>query len=813
MSTHASSLLRLCSPLLLSLALVACGGGEKAKTSTKSEKSADAADPMPAEVRGNRASVVLVTMDTTRADHIGAYGHTEAHTPTVDAFAAQGLRFERAYSVVPLTTPSHASMLSGLYPTRHGIHNNGDAILGEDVRTLAEQLKDEGYHTGASIAAFVTTRIWNLDQGFDAYFDDVGTEKDRRQRGKWARERTADSVVDDAIAWVEKQPPGEPLFLWVHFYDPHDPYAPPKEWAEKLKDRPYDGEIAFMDSEIARLQAAVEKRQGEAGTGWVLIADHGEALKREHGEHTHGMFVFDPTMRIPFIVRPPKPLAEGRVETGQTVSNVDVTPTVLGMLELPVMDDLDGKDLSGLLASEPAAVTRDPVYMEAESAKNRFGFSPERAIAHGPLKLIDTPSPRLFDVVTDPGETTNLVEQRPEEVTRLHAVTEQILSRKVDVEGAAASPEVLAQLEALGYMSAEAGIGDDETAKLDAKDHRGLIMKLERARHLTRRKPKKALALYEEIIAEHPQISEARLSLARIYQRQKKFDLAIETLERALELQPLSTVLKSGLSNAFAAAGNFEKAEALVKNVLEQVPGDDTARNQYLRLLLSSGDLETAFEYARKWNQDDPRNLSYDAYLGIILTRVNRYDEAVPYLERSLKDDMPRAFVHASLSMIAARKGDQEAALAHLQAESEWFPEDVRTRALIADRLMRMSRWEEAAAEFKYITTIQRRAPRARLGWAQAVFNAGDYPGAEAALAPAFKNNPKDPDIMLLQANILQKLGKEEEGRALFEQAKELHALRMAEQREAMEQGAPPEFPVPAVGVEDDYLAEYAIPE
>jgi arylsulfatase A-like enzyme/Tfp pilus assembly protein PilF len=811
MSTHATRLLRL--PFAASLALAACSGSTPEATPKKKADTPAEADPMPAEKRGNRASVVLVTMDTTRADHIGAYGHTEAHTPTVDAMASQGLRFERAYAVVPLTTPSHASMLSGLYPTRHGIHNNGDAILGDDVTTLAEQLKKEGYHTGASIAAFVTTRIWNLDQGFDAYFDDVGTEKDRRQRGKWARERRADSVVDDAIAWVEKQPPGEPLFLWVHFYDPHDPYAPPKEWAEKLEGRPYDGEIAFMDSQIARLQEVVEKRQGEAGTGWVLVADHGEALEREHGEHTHGMFVFDPTMRIPFIVRPPKPLAEGKVESAQTVSNVDVTPTVLGMLDLPVMDDLDGKDLSSLLASQ--TVERDPVYMEAESASNRFGFAPERAVAHGPLKLIDTPSPRLFDVVADPAESVNLIDKRPDEVTRLKAVTEQILSRRIDVQGGAASPEVLAQLEALGYMSAEAGVGNEDTAKLDAKDHRDLIMKLERARHQSRRKPKKALALYEEIIAAHPQISEARMALARIYARQNRHDKAVETLEAALELQPLSTVLKSALSNAFAAKGDFEKAEALLLNVLEQVPGDDTARNQYMRLLLNQAKMDEAFKLASQWNQEDPRNLSYDAYLGIILSRVGRLDEAVPYLERSLKDDMPRAFVHSSLAMVAISKGQLEDALEHLLAESEWFPEDTRTRTLIAQTLMRLSRWEEAAAEFKYIATVKRRAPRARLGWAQAVFNAGDYPGAAKVLEPAFKNNPKDPDIMLLQANILQKLGKEEEGKALFEEAKALHELRMEEQRATMQgiEEDAGDFPLPAAPDKDSYLSEYTIPE
>lgn len=772
---------------------------------------------MPAQVRGNRASVVLVTMDTTRADRIGAYGYVDAVTPTVDGFASEGLRFERAYSVVPLTTPSHATMLSGLYPTRHGIHNNGDAILKEEIRTVAEALSDEGYHTAASISAFVTTRVWNLDQGFDTYFDDVGTEKDRMDRGRWARERSADAVVDDAIGWLNDQPEGEPVFLWLHFYDAHDPYAPPKEWAEKMPDRPYDGEIAFVDSEIARLKGVVDKRQGDAGTAWVIIADHGEALEREHGEHTHGMFLFDPTMRIPFILRPPKPLATGLVESVQTVSNVDVTPSILGMLDLPQIEDVDGVDLSVLMDQPAGTVDRAPVYMEAEAANNRFGFAPERAIAHGPLKLMDTPNPRLFDVVADPGETANLVESRSEDVVRLQKTTKEIISRRIQVATGATSPEVMEQLAALGYMTSEAGIGDSETAKLDAKDQRPLIMKLERARHLSKAKPKKAVALYEEVLTEHPQIAEARLGLSRVYSRMRQVEKAEATLKTALELQPSSTIIQSALAQVVASQKRFDEAETLLRAVLEQVPGDDTARNALVRLYIDQNQLDTALKRVSEWHAEDKKNLGYVAYMGVILTRMNRPGEALPYLEASLADDMPRQQVHSSLALLDRARGNNEGALAHLSAESAWFPDDMNVRMLVGQMLNQLKRWEDAAAEFKYIIERRPKMVPARLACAQATFNAGDYPGAEAILAPALEQAPKNADVQLLQANILQKLGRDDEAVSVYELAKSLHEERMALQEEMRKEQAAVigdgDFPMPDAAEVTDYLQEYTIPE
>ena len=806
--------------LLLGTSLAACSGSvpdEPAAPAADAQPEAAApeappAPPIPKRTKAEHASVVLITMDTTRADRIGAYGYPKALTPTVDSMAERGVRFDRAYSVVPLTTPSHASMMTGLYPTRHGIHNNGDAILADEFTTLAESLTGEGYATAAAVSAFVTTRVWNLDQGFADYFDSVKGDKNRAQRGRWAQERPADQVVDDLVGWLEEHKSDDrPFFLWAHFYDPHDPYLPPPEWKEKAQGRMYDGEIGFMDAQIARLQEAVNANSGAAGTAWVLVADHGEALTREHGEHTHGMYLYDPTMRIPFIVKPPKDLEKSIVESEHTVSNVDVTPTVLGMLGFKAPDDLDGLDLSPVLTG--GSLDRSPVYMEAESAKNRFGFAPERAVAHGPLKLMDTPNPRLFDVVADPGETKNLIPEKPADFERLQKAHEKIQERRIDGGGGGvASPEVLAQLEALGYMTSDGSVGDEETAKLDSKDQSELISRLDKARGLSRQgKHRKAVAIYKQVLDEHPQIGEARMNMARAYGAMKQPEKAEAVLREAVELDPKSTVLKSNLASHFMSQRNFEEAFALFENILIQVPGDDVARNGIARLYLATGKFDKTLEVCDAWKSESPDSLAWDGYRGIALANLNRIPEAVEALNLSLSDDMPRKEVHTTLGNIALMTGDLDSALMHFEQETDWFPDDLQTRMRVGGLYMRAQRWEDATVEFSFVSKQSKRDPVARRMWAQAVFNAGDYPGAEEILAPAVANHPDDPFILLLQANILQKVGKEDEAVVVFERSKEMRRAQLDAQKASAEGADLP-------GLEDANLVEaemsqYGIPE
>jgi len=797
--------------LIVPALLTACSGDSKPVTPLPAEEPA----PTAAVPAGPRPNLVLITMDTTRVDHLGIYGREGAITPTIDGLAKEGLRFERAWSVLPLTTPAHSSMHSGLYPTRHGIHNNGDAVLSDDVTTLAELLKERGYATAASVSAFVTTRIWNLDQGFDAYYDEVKMDAERKSRGRWARERRAGEVVDDLIEWTGKVPAGQPYFVWAHFYDPHDPYDPPKEFAEKLPGRPYDGEIAYMDAQIARLKAAIDAKNGNDGTAWILVADHGEAINREHGEVTHGMYVYNSTMRIPFIVRPPKPLAAEVVEKELSVSNVDVMPTALGLLGAEIPKELDGVDLSGLTRGVPAQ--RSAVYMEAESAKQRFGFAPEHAIAEGPLKLFDTPNPRLFDIATDPNEEKNLIKDRAADAERLRKVNQEVQAKRIDVAGGATSPEVVAQLQALGYISGSASPVPEGTVLLDAKDQSALIEKLEQARRLSSRgKPAEAVAIYQEVLAAHPQIAEARLAMARALQMQRKPKEAEEVLRGALELEPQSTVIRASLANALSSQRRNDEALALYQTILDQVPADDVARNGMLQCLLDLERFDEAKTKATSWLAENPTEMVYESVLGIVEFRQSNFAAAENHLLKSLSDDMPRRRIYHTLAMLASRTNNTSKVEEYLRAESAWFPQDLRVRTELANVLMKREAWDEAAAEYEFVAQVQQKNPQAYRQWAQAIFNTGDYPGTRKILDNALKLAPGDPFILLLNANLLQKEGKEEEAKATFDRAKKakaaMDAQKQAEKVEADPGAAPIGVPALEEGTYEE-MQQYGIPQ
>jgi len=753
------------------LTLLACSTDPKPATPT-----------VPAAPAARGPSLLLVTMDTTRVDRIGAYGYAAAETPTIDRIAAEGVRFDQAYAVVPLTTPAHASMFSGLYPTRHGIHSNGDATLREETITLAEQLAEKGYHTAGAVSAFVTTRIWNLDQGFDAYFDKVAAGADARDQ-RWSRERRAETVVDDLEGWLSTTPEGEPFFAWAHFYDPHAPYTPPAPFDERFKERPYDGEIAYMDAQIARLVALSEARAGPEGVAVILVADHGESFG-EKDEHTHGMYAYQSTMRIPFIVRPPKPLPEGRVVTA-AVSNVDVAPTALGLLGLDPLKDIDGVDLSVHIKGE--APGRGPVFLEAETPYNRFGFHPEWVAVETPWKLFSTPSPRLYNVVEDPMENVDRLPEQAAVGEALRAFVAEIQAARVENDDFSASAEVIDQLAALGYIASEAGGPMDLEGALDAKDQATLVGRIEKAQRQSQRPKtrKKAEAEMKAILAEHPTMGEMRLSLSRLLSRTGRLQEAHDLLLEGIDHQPQSTLLKSALASVMAQQNRFEDALELVQIVYEQVPGDDLSRFAMLNFMEALGRVEEALQVGHDWLEVEPDNKGLLAIVGILETRFADRAQGEKMLLASLTDDVPRQNVHRTLAILEFSRKNIPAAVPHLEAEVEWFPHKPELRLELGNTYMKLERWDDAAAEFEILHAMVPKRPASRRLWAQALFNSGDPEAAAKTLAPTLTEFPDDPWVLLLHANILGAIGQIEEGDKVFKEAQVLHeALRRSIEKE-----------------------------
>src|SRR5205809_4934515 len=351
----------------------------------------------------DRPNVLLVTIDTLRADHVGCYGYEAASTPTIDGLASRDISFETALTNAPLTGPSHASILTGRIPPGHGFRNNSGYTLSPRVKTAAEDFRQAGYRTAAFVSGFPLDRRFGFDRGFETYDDHLPKGNDRR-RTPYV-ERFADATTDAALRWLAASnsagPPSH-WFLWVHYYHPHAPYEPPADLAERYNRAPYDGEIAFVDRQLARLLQALDVRNESGRTVVLVTADHGESLG-EHGEGTHGVFVYDATLRVPWVMAGPQ-ISAGRVS--RTIArSIDVLPTLADYAGLARRSDIDGRSLRG--AADGQEMSDAPSYAESLYPDTELGWSPRYASRTAGFKFIKAPHPELYDLQNDPSEKSN----------------------------------------------------------------------------------------------------------------------------------------------------------------------------------------------------------------------------------------------------------------------------------------------------------------------------------------------------------------------------------------------------------------------
>ena len=420
------------------------------------------------------ANVVVITIDTTRADRLSPYGYMDASMPALERLAREGVLFDRAMTVAPLTLPAHSSLFTGLFPPRHGVRDNADRALASKHTTLAETLRAHGFRTGAFVSSVVLASDRGLAQGFDQYVD-VPASNDGEPR---QLQRRGDEVVTDAIRWVNDVR-GAPFFLWAHLYDPHRPYDPPEPYRSRHFD-PYVGEIAFADSQIGRLLDALEQRHLLERTVVVLAGDHGESLG-EHGEKDHGIFVYENVLRVPLIIRVPDALKSRSVaprRVGDIVRLVDVTPTVLDLLGLTVLSSNGERQIDGVsLVDRMRGSSRAPeLEAYAESLyPARFGMSPLKTLHDGRFKLIDAPRPELFDLERDPFEERNIHAERPTVAEAMRRRLTQMAKESEPSDRLAPedelSPDARERLHALGYVGSQPltdSLGGDD--RPDPKD-------------------------------------------------------------------------------------------------------------------------------------------------------------------------------------------------------------------------------------------------------------------------------------------------------------------------------------------------------
>jgi arylsulfatase A-like enzyme/Flp pilus assembly protein TadD len=484
-----------------------------------------------------KPNVLIITIDTLRADHLGCYGFPVARTPVIDRVASEGVRCADAVSAAPITMPAHSSIFTGLFPPAHGVRDNGAYALGEGAVTLAERLHGAGYTTHAFVSALVLNRRYNLNQGFETYDDDLWAEDDPKLF--MIRERRAPKTTDRFLRWFDEWHRGEkrkPFFTWIHFFDPHQPYRP-SATDMALAVSPYDAEIAGVDRQIGRIVETLRAKGVLDNTLLIFTADHGESLG-EHGELTHAIFVYDATVRVPLLMRYPATFAP-RVYGGSTRS-VDIVPTILGILGLPGAEATDGHDLGAAIRGNETAPSL-PQYSESLLSEVGFGMAPLFAIRSGGYKYIRAPRPELYNLRNDPHELHDLHASLPRVAANLDAQLTQLMkdSSRHAVK-AAANPmtrETEESLQALGYLAAHG----ERTAMqgIDPKDGLPIHNKLEEARHLAQRRQwAKAEELLLEIIAVTPRNISALNVLGLAAIKTGDADKAIRYYQQSLAIDP-----------------------------------------------------------------------------------------------------------------------------------------------------------------------------------------------------------------------------------------------------------------------------------
>jgi len=690
-------------------------------------------------------NVLLITIDTLRADRLGCYGYAQASTPTLDALAARGVRFATAVTHVPLTGPSHASILTGLTPLGHGFRDNGGFVLPARVGTAAEAFGQAGYQTGAFVSGFPLDRRFGLNRGFETYDDHLPRGNDRR-RTPYV-ERFADATTDAALRWIDKSASGphpKPFLAWVHYYDPHAPYEPPGDLAERFRGSPYDGEIAFVDRQIARLLAALEKA-GSLGRTLVLVtADHGESLG-DHGEGTHGLFVYDATLRIPWIMAGPG-IGAGRVTT-TVARGIDVFPTLLDYAGLPARPDIEGRSLRP--AAEGREMADAPVYAESLYPEREYGWAPLHAWRTAQFKFIEAPRPELYDLATDANEAADRVTQDPARAGELRTKLHAALSRAVPSADAAVDPETAERLAALGYVG---GGGSKPrtpagTMGRDPKDGARLLPRLNRGVSAARTDPDQAIRELSSVLAEDPSLVMARRARAVAYEASGRFALAIAELRRLEKDGRLGAEDGVMLGDNLRFAGRLDEAMQELERTARENPKFAQPWLSIAEIHIKRGknaDAASAYERVLTLVPDHVEALRG---LGDLALLEDRLEEAGKRYRRILEVDPADAGAMTKLGVLRMRAGASDEAIALFRKAVERERGNGEALLYLAGALAASGRSAEALPFFERALAAGQRSSMALNGLALTRLALGDRSGAAQAFHESLKRDPQQPDV------------------------------------------------------------------
>ncbi len=633
----------------LLMTVTACRDRAAGPVPNPDQPAQDTAGPFDPGPSLEGADVLLITLDTLRADALGFAGNRRAATPVLDRLAAAGRVFDDAHAHNVVTLPSHANILTGLYPYQHGVRENSGFVLPDTVPTLATLLRQAGWATAAFVGAYPLDHGFGLARGFDEY-DDRFPRGSRPDEFAMA-ERRGDQVVGPALVWWNAHR-GQRRFLWIHLYDPHSPYTPPEPFAGRFRDEPYLGEVAATDAFLAPLLGPL--LDGKQPALVVVTADHGEALG-DHGEQTHGLFAYEATLKVPLVVWGPG-IRPGR--DARPARHVDILPTVLGALRLDPPKSLPGRSL--LASPDPAAST----YFEALSASLNRGWAPLRGLLRERRKLIELPLPELYDLAKDPQEKTNLY---AEERRTARALEGSLPAESVwPPPKGAVSPEQEARLRSLGYSTGSGEARKVYTAADDPKNLVGLDRQMHQVIELySQGRYEQAATVAREVLAERPDMTEVALHLALALRQLERHTEAVDVLEDAFRRGTPTASLRRGLGLALAEAGRAHEAVEVLQPLAET--GDATTLNA-LGIALSDdgrhGEALAVLQRAAAAGPDDPK---VQENLGIVLLRTGDAGGARVRLERALQLNPQLPIAWNTLGVARYRLGDPAGALAAWQ--------------------------------------------------------------------------------------------------------------------------------------------------
>lgn len=609
----------------------------------------------------SKSNVILITIDTLRADHLGCYGDKEIKTPNIDALAAAGVRFENAFSAVPVTLPSHATIMTGTYPVFTGMHDFSGNKLSPDIPTLASALRAAGYSTGAAIGAEVLDSRFGLNSGFDLYYDHFNV-RPLREADLEENERPGNEVMDIALDWL-KQNRHRPFFIWIHLYDPHYPYHPPAPYSEEYKDRLYDGEIAFADAQVGRLVQFLKQNQLYSSSLIVLTGDHGEGLG-EHGEKQHGFFIYNSTMHVPLIFKTPGVATkETRRQVPSPAILVDIMPTILSAVHVAVPADVQGHSLLPVIAGKKQDRASD-IYGESFLPRLHFDWSELRGIEIGNLHFIDAPKPELYDTEADPGELHNLYSQKPALSSEYqHRLTETITRYSADkstAEKTGLDPQLLERLKALGYAAVSGG-GDSGTSNKNLADPKDKIQTyelissaIEDSQH-GRFKP--SIEKLQTAARGEPDSVPVHYLLALNYFRSGDLNAALPEFERVVKLDPTYALALSDLGEAYGRLGESDKAINSLKKALEVDATNFTAAYNLGVVYLNEKDLTSATQAFQQAVKINPDYVQAHRALGQVFLANGEAPQAVEELRTATRLQPNNPNLHALLAKALEANG------------------------------------------------------------------------------------------------------------------------------------------------------------